>query len=294
MNANGIYEGKGRRIFEIANYLLLTVIVGLTLYPVLYVLAASLSSHQYLEQAKVTIIPLGFTIEAYQRVLANPLIGISYLNTVFYTVAGTAISLFLTTLSAYALSRRKFSGKKFFLGIVVFAMLFNGGIIPTFLVVRGLGFYNTIWAILLPAALTSFNLIIMKTFFEQIPYELEESAALDGCNPLQTLFLIFLPLSLPGLMTVGLFYAVSQWNSFFPAMIYLRDRSLMPIQIVLRDIVIQNQTDSFVADLATNQDQVSESIRYATIIVATLPIMIVYPFIQKFFIKGTMIGAVKG
>lgn len=294
MEINKIQISFGRRFFIILNYVFLTLVTLATLYPVLYVLAASLSHNQYVTMGQITFYPIGFTIQAYKRVLSYPMVLISYYNTVFYTVAGTFISLLLTVMGAYPLSRKKFRGRKFLTKIVVFAMLFNGGIIPTFLVVRGVGIYNSIWAMLLPGAVWTFNIMIMRTFFEQIPDELEESAAIDGCNPWQILFKIYLPLAIPGMVTVGLFYAVSQWNSFFPALIYLRDSHLMPLQIVIRDIVIQNQTENLMTDLASAQDQVSESIKYAVIMIATLPMMIIYPFIQKFFVKGAMLGAVKG
>lgn len=264
------------------------------LYPVLYVLAASLSSFEFLAQGKVGILPMGFNLDAYQRILSYPMIGRAYANTVFYTVAGTAISLFLSALAAYPLSRRPFPGQKFMSGVIVVAMLFSAGIIPTFLIVTKMNLYNTVWSILLPTAVSSFNVILLKNFFQQIPYELEESAALDGCSQLKILFKIILPLSLPGIVTVGLFYAVAQWNSYFPAMLYLRDRSLMPMQIILRDIVIQNQTADLSIDLVNGSDQISESVKYATIMVATIPIMLVYPFIQKYFVKGIMVGSVKG
>jgi len=289
-----IKETKGRILFQCINYTILTICMIIAIYPVLYVLAASLSSYAFLAQGRVGIIPMGFNLDAYKRVLAYPMIGRSYFNTVFYTISGTFISLLLSTLGAYPLSRKYFPGKDFLTKVVVIAMLFSAGMIPTFLVVRGLGLYNTVWAILLPTAVSSFNLIILKNFFEQIPYEMEESAALDGCNHFQTLFIIMLPLAVPGLVTIGLFYAVYQWNSFFPAMLYLRDRNLVPIQIILRDIVIQNQTTDLAVDLVKGSDQVSESIRYATIMVATIPIMLVYPFVQKYFISGIMIGSVKG
>jgi len=284
----------GRIIFQCINYTVLTLCMVIALYPVFHVLAASVSSFEYLAKGKVGIIPKGFNIQAYKRVLGYPMIGRAYANTVFYTVFGTFISLLLSVFGAYTLSRRSFPGKNFFTKVVVVAMLFSAGMIPTFLVVKGAGLYNTVWAILLPTALSSFNLVILKTFFEQIPYELEESASLDGCNHLQILFKIMLPLAIPGIVTIGLFYAVYQWNSYFPAMLYLIDRKLVPIQIVLRDIVIQNQTNELSIELAKGADQISESVKYATIMVATIPIMLVYPFVQKYFIKGVMIGSIKG
>jgi putative aldouronate transport system permease protein len=264
------------------------------LYPVLYVLAASLSSFQFLAQGRVGIIPMGFTVEAYKRILGYPMLGRAYLNTIFYTVAGTAVSLLLTAMAAYPLSRRPFPGQKFMSAVVVVAMLFSAGMVPTFLIVTRLNMYNTVWSILLPTAVSSFNVVLLRSFFEQIPYELEESASLDGCSQMMILFRIILPLSMPGLVTVGLFYAVQQWNSYFPAMLYLRDRALVPMQIILRDIVIQNQIADLSIDLVNGSDQISESVKYATIMVATIPIMLVYPFIQKYFVKGIMIGSVKG
>lgn len=285
---------KGRIIFQCINYTVLFLLMAAALYPVLYVLAASLSSFEFLAQGKVGIIPMGFTLDAYKRILSYPMIGKAYLNTIFYTAAGTVISLLLSCFAAYPISRRPFPGQKFMSGVVVAAMLFNAGMIPVFLIVTKLNLYNTIWAILIPTSVSSFNVILLRNFFQQIPYELEESAALDGCSQMKILFQIILPLSLPGLVTVGLFYAVAQWNSYFPAMLYLRDRELVPMQIILRDIVIQNQTNELSIDLVNGSDQISESVKYATIMVATIPIMMVYPFIQKYFVKGIMVGSVKG
>lgn len=211
---------KGRIIFQCINYTVLFLLMAAALYPVLYVLAASLSSFEFLAQGKVGILPMGFTTDAYKRILSYPMIGRAYLNTIFYTVAGTAISLLLSSLAAYPLSRRPFPGQKFMSAVVVVAMLFSAGMIPTFLIVTKLNMYNTVWSILLPTSVSSFNVILLKNFFQQIPYELEESAALDGCSQLKILFKIIFPLSLPGMVTVGLFYAVAQWNSYFPAMLF--------------------------------------------------------------------------
>jgi putative aldouronate transport system permease protein len=264
------------------------------LYPVLYVLAASFSSFEFLAQGKVGIIPMGFTLDAYKRILSYPMLDRAYLNTFFYTIAGTIISMLLSALAAYPLSRRPFPGQKFMSSVIVVAMLFSAGMIPTFLVVTKLHMYNTVWAMLIPTAVSSFNVVLLKNFFQQIPYELEESASLDGCSQMMILFRIILPLSMSGVVTVGLFYAIAQWNSYFPAMLYLRDRALVPMQIILRDIVIQNQTNDLSIDLVNGSDQISESVKYATIMVATIPIMLVYPFIQKYFVKGIMVGSVKG
>lgn len=291
---NHIKKSPLRIIFEIFNYVLLSIIVIITLYPILFVLAASVSNYTFLAQGKVSIIPMGFQLDAYARILQYPKIWRAYLNTFLYTGIGTAISLLLTAMAAYPISRRPFPGQKLMIMVIVGAMLFNAGMIPVFLVVTKLKMIDTIWSILLPTAVSSFNVVILKNFFEQIPYELEESAQLDGCSHMRILFSIILPLAMPGIATVGLFYAVAQWNSYFPAMLYLRDRNLMPMQIVLRDIVIQNQTNDLSIDMVAGADVVGEAVKYATIIFATLPIMAVYPFLQKYFVKGIMIGSVKG
>jgi putative aldouronate transport system permease protein len=289
-----IRVSPARMVFRVANTAFLLLVCVVTLIPILNVVSASLSEHTYLQQGKVGILPRGFTLESYKRVLEYPMIKRAYLNTILYTLTGTAISLLLTACGAYPLSRPGFLGRKAFTAMIVFAMLFGGGLIPTFLVVRGVGFYNTIWAIVIPGAVASFYLIIMRTFFQQIPKEIVESATIDGSSHYRILFRIILPLSVPAMMTIGLFYGVNQWNSFFPAMIYLKDRARFPIQIVLRDIVIQNQTDSLMQDVTQGKDILSESIKYATIVVASLPIMMVYPFIQRYFVKGVMLGSVKG
>lgn len=287
-------DSKSRIVFQCINYTFLFLLMVAALYPVLYVLAASLSSFEFLAQGKVGIIPRGFTLDAYKRILSYPMLDRAYLNTFFYTIAGTFISMLLSVLAAYPLSRRPFPGQKLMSSVVVVAMLFSAGTVPTFLVVTKLHMYNTVWSILIPTAVSSFNVVLLKSFFQQIPYELEEAASLDGCSQMMILFRIILPLSMSGLVTVGLFYAVAQWNSYFPAMLYLRDRALVPIQIILRDIVIQNQTNELTIDLVNGSDQISESAKYATIVVATIPIMLVYPFVQKYFVKGIMVGSVKG
>ncbi|RTE10203.1 carbohydrate ABC transporter permease [Paenibacillus whitsoniae] len=284
----------GGWIFNCVNVWILLIISVVTLYPFLYVLAASLSDQLFIQQGHIGVIPKGFQIEAYKRVIEYPMLGRSYLNTVTYTVVGTAISLVLTICAAYPLSRRDLPGRKTLITLVLIPMLFNGGLIPTFLVVNALGMRNTIWAIVIPTAIASFYVFVQKTFFEQIPTELEDAAKIDGCSYMQTLIRIILPLSVPSLVTIGLFYGVSEWNSFFPAMIYLNDEKLFPVQILLRDIVIRNQTDLVMIDVYDDKNLISESIKYATLIVTTLPILIIYPFIQKYLVQGSLIGSVKG
>jgi putative aldouronate transport system permease protein len=285
---------KGRLTFNVINAIVMIIVCIATLYPFLFVTAASLSNPVFIAQGKVGIIPQGFTTLAYKMVFEYPMIGRSYLNTIIYTTVGTSINILMTILAAYPLSRKSFIGRKFFSLMVFFPIIFNSGMIPSFLVVNGLGLRNTIWAMVLPGAIASFNVIIMRTFFEAIPEALEESARIDGASHMQILYRIILPLSIPSIATIGLFYAVGHWNSFFGAILYLRDQKMQPIQIVLRNIVIMNQTDSVMQSISDDRAQISESIKYATIMVATLPILLVYPFIQKFFVQGVMIGSVKG
>lgn len=285
---------KARLAFNIFNGIFMILVCVVTLYPFLFVLSASLSSPLFIAQGRVSIIPLGFTTQAYKMVFEYPMIWRSYFNTVYYTVFGTAINLALTIFAAYPLSRKTFIGRKFFNMMIFFPIIFNVGMIPSFLVVNTLGMRNTVFAIVIPGAISGFNAIVMRTFFESIPDAIEESAKIDGATHMQILTRIILPLSLPSITTIGLFYAVGHWNSFFSAILYLRDQERQPIQIILRNIVIMNQTDTVMQSVDNDRAQVAESVKYATIMVATLPILLVYPFIQKYFVHGVMIGSVKG
>lgn len=286
--------GSGRLLFNILNALFMVLLCIMTLYPFLYILAASFSSPLFISQGKVGIVPLGFTTTAYRMVFEYPMLWRSYYNTVYYTVFGTAINILLTVFAAYPLSRKSFLGRKFFSLMVFIPIIFTSGLIPSFLVVNGLGLRNTVWAMVLPMAIMSFNVIIMRTFFEEIPSALEESARIDGAAHSVILLRIILPLSLPSIATIGLFYAVGHWNSFFSALLYLRDPQKHPIQIILRNIVVMNQTEMVMQSVESDRAQIGETIKYATIMVATAPILAVYPFIQKYFVKGAMLGSVKG
>ncbi len=238
--------------------------------------------------------PLGFSLEAYKLVFENPMILTGYRNTLFYVTVGTSINLLMTSLSAYVLSRKNVMFKNAMM-MVVFTMFFSGGLIPFYLTVRELGLSDSMWAVILPTAMSTYNMIVMRTAFTAIPDSLEESARIDGANDFTILFRIILPLSLPVVAVMILFYAVGHWNAWFNAMIFLRTRDKYPLQIVLREILIASSTD----DMTTNVDSLDkeplgETIKYATIIVATLPILMVYPFLQKYFVQGIMIGALKG
>ena len=281
---------KGRIVFIVINTTLLILLAVVTLYPFLYVTAASFSDRMFILRGDIGIIPKGFNVNAYKNVFKYHLLWRSYGNTIFYVILGTSINMLLTVLGAYPLSRKQFKGRRFFSFMLVFTMWFNAGMIPTFLVVRGMGLYNTFWALVLPSAISTYNLIVVRTFFDNIPAEMEEAALIDGGNDFQVLMKVILPLSVPVLMTITLFYLVGHWNAFMPALLYLRSEELYPLQMILRKIVLQSLVDE-----ENLEDQVlAESVKYSTIVVATVPILCVYPFIQRYFVTGVMIGAVKG
>jgi putative aldouronate transport system permease protein len=239
--------------------------------------------------------PLGFSLETYGAVFSNPMILLGYRNTLFIVIVGVALNLLLTSFAAYALSRKTLQYRKQLTLFIVFTMFFSGGLIPFYLLVRGLGITDTLWALILPTAISAFNFIIMRTSFEAVPDALEESAKIDGANDFGILFRIFLPLCKPALAVVGLYYGVSHWNSWFNAMIFLQDRSLYPLQLILREILIIGDANSMAE--GASQDEIiilGETLKYATIMVATLPIFLVYPLLQKYFVKGALIGAIKG
>ena len=291
-----MYYGKkplGRRVFEVINYTLILLVCVVTLFPFLYVLACSFSSDTAILGGDVTLWPVEFQTRAYELVLEYPLIGRSYLNTIAYTVVGTAVNLLLTLLGAYPLSRKDLPGRKGITFFFTFTMLFSGGLIPTFLVVKALGLIDTFWVMILPTAVSTWNLIMMKPFFQATPVSLLEAARIDGSSEWGTLVRIVLPLSIPSIMTIGLFYAVSHWNDYFQAMIYLNTPENYPLQIHLRDIVLQNSMEQQFASMQQGQRQGSEGVKYATIMFATVPILCVYPFIQKYFVKGVMLGSIK-
>nr|WP_324254064.1 carbohydrate ABC transporter permease [Paenibacillus sp. 1001270B_150601_E10] len=285
----------GERVFEVFNILFMIMLCIVTLYPFYYVLVASLSDPSWIVQQRGLIwYPEGINIEAYIRVLDNPMILQGYLNTLFVVTVGTLINVFMTALGAYGLSRQNVMWKNPIMFFIVFTMFFSGGLIPNYLLVAELGMLDSLWALIIPGAISAFNLIIMRTAFHGVPISLEESAKLDGANDFTVLFRIIIPLSLPVIAVMILFYGVGHWNSWFSALIYLRDRELYPLQLVLREILITNSTDSMMTGTnAADTMPIGETIKYATIIVATVPILVLYPFLQKYFVKGVMIGAIK-
>lgn len=285
-----------RKVFEVFNAIFMLLLCAVMLYPFIFTASASLSNAAEVSAGNVTLFPKGFTVEAYKSVLGYQKVWVSYGNTLWYTVVGTIVSLILTICGAYPLSRSDFYGKSVFVFFITLTMIFSGGLIPSFLVNKTLGLYNSRWAIILPGALSTMNMIIMRTFFQNIPDALEEAATIDGCSDFQILIKIILPLSTASIMTIGMFYAVGYWNSWFSAMIYLRDADKYPLQLVLRQIVLQNQIlDLMGQESAEDLSKVTgESVKYATVMVATVPILCVYPFVQKYFVKGVMVGSIKG
>jgi len=285
---------KGTRIFDLANTVMLFALAIVTIYPFIYVLSVSLSDPAQVAAGRVGIIPRGITLETYERVLDNPHFLRGYLNTIFYVVSGTSLSLLLTLFTAYPLSRQRLTGKTFFTVFITFPMMFGGGMIPTYLVVKSLGMINTIWAVIIPGVIGPWTIIISRTFLKSIPDSLEQYAALEGANDLQILFKIFMPLSKPLIAVLILFHAVGVWNSFFGPFIYLNEKSKWPLQLFLRQIVIAGEFKENMTYVDDKAMPVALAIKMTTISVTIIPIICVYPFLQKYFVKGVMIGALKG
>jgi putative aldouronate transport system permease protein len=273
---------------------LLTVALLITLYPFLYVLSMSVSDPIYVLNNTVWLFPKGFSLETYFKVFENGEIWVAYGNTLYYTIVGTAINIAMTFLAAYPLSRRTFSGRKVIMMGIVVTMFFSGGMIPSFILIQQLGIYDTRWALLLPGAVSAFNIIIARTFFQSIPESLFESARIDGANDIGILFKIVLPLSKAILAVLTLFYAVGHWNNYFSAMLYVSDVKLQPVSMYLMKILIQNQ-DPTMQDMNEALDRVlfSMQLKYTMIVITTLPIVCIYPFLQKYFVNGAMIGSLK-
>src|SRR5579859_4318202 len=287
---------RGERAFNGLNILLLSALVVITAYPLLYVIFASLSDPSAIVAFRGALLkPLGLSLDAYRLVLQNPMIAIGYRNTLFYVVAGTALNMTLTCLGAYALSRQNVMFKRPIMLLIIFTLFFNGGLIPTFLLVgQTLHMADTVWALIVPNAVNTINLIILKTAFESVPVSLEEAARIDGANDFTILFRVVLPLSLPALSVVVLFYAVAHWNAYFQALIYLQSRDLYPLQLVLREILITSNVESMTTSVSSGDAfEIGQTIKYATIVVATLPILLIYPFLQRYFVKGALLGAIK-
>lgn len=293
-----VKESAGDRLFDIINYILLAIVLTIVLYPLIFVAVASISNPAAVVKGEVWLLPKEINFTGYEKVFANKEILNGYMNTILYTVVGTIVNVGMTILAAYPLSRKDFRGRNIFTALFVFTMFFSGGLIPTYLIVKDLGMTNTMWALIIPNAMAVWNIIIMRTFFQQsIPFEIQESAQIDGCGNFKILLRIILPLSMPILAVMTLFYSVVHWNSFFSALIYLTERDKYPLQLFLREILIQSNMQDMIQ---TSEESLAktimeaESIKYALVIVANLPILLLYPFLQRYFVKGMVIGAIKG
>lgn len=290
--------GREDAIFNLFVASFLSLIVLIVAYPLFFVVIASISHPQSVVTGEVLLLPKGFHLGGYEKIFGNAELRRGYVNTILYTSAGTAINLVLTICAAYPLSRKDFIGRRFITAILLFTMFFSGGMIPTYLLIRDLGMINTIWAMVLPNALSAVNVMIMRTYFQSaIPAEVQEAASMDGCGNLKLLRTIVLPLSLPIIAVMILFYSVAHWNAYFNAMLYLNDRDMYPLQLFLREIVVQNDFQDMVSvgdDSLMNQLLSAESVKYAAVIAANLPVLLLYPFLQKYFVKGIAVGAVKG
>lgn len=286
------------RVFNVINLALITLVLLLVAYPLLYVVSASFSDPILVSSGRVLLLPKGFTLEGYQKIFESTEIWRSFFNSVRYTLIGTALNIVMTVMAAYPLSRRGLAGRRFLLLVMTFTMYFSGGMIPAFLVVKLLGLYNTFWALVIPGAISTYNMIVMRSFFESsIPEELHDAANIDGCDDYQYLLKILLPLSKPVLAVMVLFYGTGHWNAFFNAIIYLRNAADYPLQVVLRNLLLKNVlSENMITDFggAATYSHTAEIIKYGLIIVSSIPMLAMYPFVQKHFVKGVMIGSIKG
>ncbi|MCL2832286.1 MAG: carbohydrate ABC transporter permease [Treponema sp.] len=283
---------QGENIFMIFNYLLLILIAFATFYPMFYVLVASFSNNSLLMQhSGLLLAPTGFSLAAYDKVLKNPMVALGYRNTLFVLIAGVLLALLMTSIAAYFLSRKNVFFKKPIMMAITFTMFFSGGMIPAYLNLRDLGLTNNLWGLIIPGMISVYNMIILRTSFQQIPESLTEAAYIDGAGHIQILFRIVIPLSQAILAVMILYYGIGIWNAWFWASVILRKRELFPLQVILREILLQNSALEMID--SNDQEAISETIKYATIIVATVPVLFIYPFLQKYFARGVMLGSIK-
>ncbi len=289
--------GKANKIFMGAVILIMVLICIVILYPIYYVILASVTDPVTVNSGKVLLYPESPYFEGYKTTFAYKPLWVAYKNTIIYTVVGTAVALFATIPAGYALSRRDLPGRRGLIFVFTFTMFFGGGIIPLYLTIRNLGIYNTIWAMVLPVAVSAYNLIVCRSFFESgIPGELQEAAKVDGCSDFRFFFSIAIPISTTIIAVMALFYATAMWNQFFNALMFLQDDNKMPLQVVLRNLVLMNQSNQMGSsgDAMVTKQKLAEQLKYCIVVVSAAPLLIVYPFIQKYFAKGVTIGAVKG
>lgn len=286
---------RGEKVFQAINTVFLIFMLIITMYPFWYIIVASVSSNTEVLQANGKMLwPRGFNVSAYKEVLKYASIWTGYKNTIFVLIVGTLISIILTAIGGYFLSRKNVFFQKYIAIAIVITMYFSGGIIPFYFTVKDLGLDGSLWSLILPTAISTYNLIIMRTAFAAIPDSLEESAKIDGARHFTILFRIMLPLCIPTVAVLILYYAVGYWNSWFNASLFLTDRGTFPLQLILREIILYNTGDANSAAASVDKEDISETLQYATIIVSTVPILCIYPFLQKYFVKGVMVGAIKG
>ncbi|MEF2246881.1 MULTISPECIES: carbohydrate ABC transporter permease [unclassified Paenibacillus] len=283
--------GLGAKIFQTCNYTFLTLITLLTLFPFWDSLIVSITPISESMASNLHLIPKTITFEAYEYIIGMNQLWSSYGISIFVTVVGTILSMIVTTLAAYVLSKNYLPGGRVIMFLIVFTMMFSGGIIPTYLVVKELGMMNTVWAMIMPLMVQTYNLIIMRTFMASVPESLEEAARIDGCGDYRILFQIVLPLSMPAIATISLFYAVAKWNEFFTAVMYVTDKSVWPLQLFMRAMLIDNE--AMYQSGGDSPFLLGQSIKMASIMISTIPVMLIYPFFQRYFVQGATLGAVK-
>ena len=298
MNTKFKNSSTGDKVFVILVYVLLSAVMLIVLYPLIYIISASFSDPQAVVSGKVVLWPVDVTLRGYKAVFKNPKIITGFINSFIYMGVGTVVNLIMTMLCAYPLSRKEFTARNKIAALFVFTMYFSGGLMPTYMIVNKLGLINTRWAMIIPSAMSTYNMIIARTYMvNSIPDELYEAAQIDGCSPFKYLLKVVVPLCKPILAVLTLYYGIAKWNNYFDAMLYINDASLQPLTIVLREILIQNQIDPTMltdASAIAKLQGMTELLKYAVIVVASVPVLAIYPFVQKYFVKGVTIGAVKG
>ncbi|TDQ42691.1 carbohydrate ABC transporter permease [Aureibacillus halotolerans] len=294
-----VNRSQGEKLFDGINVAIILIFTCIILYPLLYVVLASFSNPAELYENPLLIWPRGFNVESYRLVFENPDIWTGFRNSILYTFVGTFTNILMTVLAAYPLSRRDFFGRGFFTFVFTFTMFFSGGLIPMYLVNQSIGIVGSMWALILPGAISVFNMIIMRTYFQtRIPRELEESAFMDGCNDIKLLMKVVLPLSAPIIAVMVLFYGVGHWNNYFDALIYLSDRNQFPLQLFLREILVKEEMENMLQSASdtgyADRMLAKEGLKYAVVVVSALPLLILYPLLSKFFEKGILVGSIKG
>jgi len=291
-------ETRGDRIFNVFNYSILVILFLIVAYPLIYVISASFSDADQVVMGNVWLYPVEPTLDGYKAVFKHKMVWTGYANSFFYMIVGTAVNVSLTVMAAYPLSRKDYVGRKLIMFMFVFTMMFNGGLIPTYLLVKSLGLLDTRAAMILPTAIGAWNVIITRTFLQSnIPDSMLEAAQMDGCSDFRFVAQVVLPLSGPIIAVITLFYAVHHWNQYFQALIYLRNQDLYPLQIVLRDILVRNQVNmEMMDDIETyiRREAIAELLKYSLIVFASVPVLVMYPFVQRYFVRGIMIGSIKG